>query len=311
MGKRRGVARRSFARRRVRRIRDNWDPFTIPRRFKLLEFERQTRLQFELERYVGLEPDLDDELTLKGVPTDEWPYLYGYSKRMYELYLKFTGETLQLEKQSLTNEYVLRGYSLTVLQQLQDVVDFYFTGPITYWEDRCESLAPWAGCAGMAALSADSQEGSWSIQILDTVDSCVYTRPLAADPQVPAVYWLNCWIKTYFWPGISGRVTRWMLWNVPYNIVFGFGVRDYALAGRRWLARVSPTETESPLEAKDTAWHAIKLKVEDTVGVELYVDDILKCSHSYAAAFRKPDQMSIWNSWFMGNRTDHMRLQNY
>lgn len=129
MSPRRGTARRSFARRRIRRIRDKWDPAVIPRRFKKLELVRRTTLTDALDEYVGLEPELDPELTVKGVPADQWPYYYGFSKRMLNIYERFSGATLQEEKTSLITEYVSRGYSLPVLEQLQDVVEEYALEP--------------------------------------------------------------------------------------------------------------------------------------------------------------------------------------
>ena len=82
-------------------------------------------LEKSIEDTVGIEDPTEAELTAKGVPTDQWPYLIGFNKKMLMLYRTFTGETLQLEKQSLINQYVLRGYPLNVLGQLQGVVDDY------------------------------------------------------------------------------------------------------------------------------------------------------------------------------------------
>jgi len=54
-----------------------------------------------------------------GVPTGEWQYYLGFMKRMVELYLTFTSETLQMEKDSLIAEYVYRGKDKGVLEQVQ------------------------------------------------------------------------------------------------------------------------------------------------------------------------------------------------
>jgi len=58
-----------------------------------------------------------------GIPTDEWQYYLGFMKRMVELYLTFTSETLQMEKDSLIAEYVYRGKDKTVLEQVQAVAE--------------------------------------------------------------------------------------------------------------------------------------------------------------------------------------------
>jgi len=83
------------------------------------------RLDTSIEDTVGLEQPTQDELTIKGIPTSQWPYLIGFNKKMLMLYRTFTGNTLQLEKESLINQYVLRGYPQHVLEQLQDVVEQY------------------------------------------------------------------------------------------------------------------------------------------------------------------------------------------
>ena len=83
------------------------------------------RLRTSIDDTVGIEEPTQDELTVKGISTDQWRYLIGFNKKMLMLYRTFTGETLQNEKQSLINQYVLRGYPLHVLEQLQDVVKQY------------------------------------------------------------------------------------------------------------------------------------------------------------------------------------------
>ena len=121
MGRRRGVSRRSFARRRVRRIKTKWADSPIARQFKVLELQRWANLKDESNLYVFCEEPTMAELEAKGVPKDQWPYYIGFMKKMLTLYLKFTGVTLLMEKESLLNEYVLRGHDLTVLEQIQEV----------------------------------------------------------------------------------------------------------------------------------------------------------------------------------------------
>jgi len=129
MVRKRGTARKSFAHRRVRRVK-KYDHVVIPRRFKIQLPQFADRIEEALKEYVELEPYVEQELIIKGVPTSQWQYLHGFAKRMLALYLNFTGETLQKEKQSLINEYVLRGFSLNVLEQEQDVVEKYVVPPL-------------------------------------------------------------------------------------------------------------------------------------------------------------------------------------
>ena len=55
------------------------------------------------------------------VPEAEWPWYLGYMKRMIKLYENFTDATLENEKTSLINEYVLRGKDRTILEEIQPV----------------------------------------------------------------------------------------------------------------------------------------------------------------------------------------------
>lgn len=120
----------SETRRRVYRTKTKWEYRVIARRFKLLQPHMILRLKDELDSSVGLEQPSMDELTVKGVPADQWPYYMGFAKRMLQLYRHFSGWTLGAEKQSLINEFVERGLDQNVLLQLQDVVD-------DYWKPLC------------------------------------------------------------------------------------------------------------------------------------------------------------------------------
>lgn len=126
----RGVARKSFARRRVRRVK-KYDCHVTPLRFKKYLPRMSDLIETELADSVELEPLIDAELTKKGVPTSEFPYYYGFGKRMLSLYRHFTSETLKKEKESLIEEYVLRGKSRHVLEQEQGVVEKYVHVPPT------------------------------------------------------------------------------------------------------------------------------------------------------------------------------------
>jgi len=120
MVRKRGVARKSFSHRRVRRVK-KYDYHVIPRRFKIYLPRMSDLLEEELPPCVLCEEPTMALLQSLGVPTDEWQYYLGFMKRMVELYLTFTSETLQKEKDSLIAEYVLRGKDKDVLEQVQAV----------------------------------------------------------------------------------------------------------------------------------------------------------------------------------------------
>jgi len=118
MVRKRGVARRSYGHRRVRRVK-KYDHNVIPRRFKIQLPDLADRLKPPLDIHVECEEPTMELLDSLGVASDEQQYYLGFMKRMVELYLKFTAKTLQKEKDSLIGEYVLRGKDKDVLQQVQ------------------------------------------------------------------------------------------------------------------------------------------------------------------------------------------------
>jgi len=118
MVRKRGVARRSFSHRRVRRVK-KYDHHVIPKRFKIYLPRMSDLLEEELPPCVLCEEPTMALLQSLGVPTVEWQYYLGFMKRMIEFYQSFTSETLQKEKDSLIAEYVLRGKDKDVLQQVQ------------------------------------------------------------------------------------------------------------------------------------------------------------------------------------------------
>jgi len=119
MVRKRGVARKSSSHRRVRRVK-KYDHHVIPRRFKIQLPSFADRLEPPLEVHVECEEPTMELLDSLGVPSDEQQYYLGFMKRMIELYLKFTAQTLQLEKDSLIAEYVLRGKDKDVLEAVQE-----------------------------------------------------------------------------------------------------------------------------------------------------------------------------------------------
>jgi len=120
MTRKRGVARRSFAHRRVRRVK-KYDHHVVPRRFKLLLPSMSDELIDSLPPPVECEEPTMTLLESLGVPTDEWQYYLGFMKRMIALYQSFTEETLAKEKESLIEEYVLREKNRDVLEAVQEV----------------------------------------------------------------------------------------------------------------------------------------------------------------------------------------------
>ena len=127
MSPRRGVARRSFARRRIRRIRDKWDPQVIPRRFKVLDLPppiiRTVELDWELTVLLEVEQRVFDIMDAQGVPNSEWPYYVAFAKKLWNRAVHFGDETFQLEKTSLVNEHTLRGQDPAILAMIQGEVE--------------------------------------------------------------------------------------------------------------------------------------------------------------------------------------------
>jgi len=148
MVRKRGVARRSFSHRRIRRVQ-KYDHNVIPRRFKIQLPDFADRLKPLLDVHVECEEPTMELLESLGVPSDEQQYYLGFMKRMIELYRKFTSETLQLEKDSLIAEYVLRGKDKDVLEQVQVVAEGCAFKPPTisivfteYWNFGPPSIFP-------------------------------------------------------------------------------------------------------------------------------------------------------------------------
>ncbi len=120
MVRKRGVARKSFARRRVRRVK-KYDCHVTPLRFKKYLPRMADLLEPKLAVEVGCETPTMELLDTLGVPLEEYPYYLGFMKRMIVLYRNFTSETLASEKESLIEEYVLRDKDRDVLEQVQEV----------------------------------------------------------------------------------------------------------------------------------------------------------------------------------------------
>jgi hypothetical protein len=120
MVRKRGVARKSFARRRVRRVK-KYDSHVTPLRYKKYLPDMAELLKPPLDIHVECEVPCMELLASLGVPLSEYPYYLGFMKRMIVLYRNFTSETLASEKESLIEEYVLRGKDRDVLEAVQEV----------------------------------------------------------------------------------------------------------------------------------------------------------------------------------------------
>lgn len=49
---------------------------------------------------------------------DQFEYYLNFARRVFSKCLNFSGATLDLEKESLKQEYILRGYDADLLQEL-------------------------------------------------------------------------------------------------------------------------------------------------------------------------------------------------
>lgn len=135
----RGVSRRSAPCRRTYRARIKQNRAIYVRRFKRLNFfptdPMPSELTWELEVLDALEQRTYTELQTLGVPQEDWQYYMGFQKRLWEARVKFAQATFQLEKQSLVNEYVLRGWNLNALQALQVIAENLAVTKVTkIWE---------------------------------------------------------------------------------------------------------------------------------------------------------------------------------
>jgi hypothetical protein len=158
MVRRRPVMRRSYAQRRVRRVK-KYDANVVPLRFKKYLPTMQQIWSDITPVYVNCEEPTMIELQSKHVPESEWPYYLGFMKRMVTIYQTFTDATAQAEAQSLINEYVLRGKNKDVLEQLQQVA---------------------AECVGVELLEGDynywAKIWDWTVsEDLDDIDTITVT----------------------------------------------------------------------------------------------------------------------------------------
>jgi len=55
---------------------------------------------------------------LVTVTSDQYPYYLNFARRVFSKCLRFSGETLESEKESLKQEFILRGLNPTVLDHI-------------------------------------------------------------------------------------------------------------------------------------------------------------------------------------------------
>ncbi len=179
---------------------------------------------------------------------------------------------------------------------------------VTYWEDPCESFTPWTGCGDWRSLSTDKKEGSYSFQIKDLEDTCILERSVSPSPPLPEKYWHKLWLKVYSWPGMAGRYYMWLLEYSPTGAGWGVRIEDLGPAGMMWYLWDWLGVTGADAESKTTSWVRVKIKVEDYVGQELYINDEHKVTRTLGLAFPKPDRYRFWSGWYVGTRTDLIQI---
>ena len=107
-------ARKSSSRRRMNRFEEKYSHTVIPLRIKRYLPRMNTLLETELTIHDALEVAVFAELTVKGVPSEEWPFYTAFSKRVLRAYRMGADS----EAQTLRQEFILRGLDPTVLDQL-------------------------------------------------------------------------------------------------------------------------------------------------------------------------------------------------
>lgn len=260
MGRRRGVARKSTARRRIFRSITKWDPWVIPLQFKLLQRGMIKRLRTAIDDTVGIEQPTQDELTVKGVLTDQWPYLIGFNKKMLMLYRTFTGETLQNEKQSLINEYVLRGYPLNVLEQLQDVVEAYLGlyAPEFFDGGETGDASKWDAVVGGVYTSV-----MWPVHHGNrawTITNFGYTSHLLT--VVTGHYYVRGWI---YFVGLNGAGNVELLQMDAEAPGGTFFLLYYGKVGANWLLRLFDQDSTwtNGTTLLTVGWHCVQVELEN------------------------------------------------
>jgi len=253
--------------------------------------------------YVECEEPTMEELETKGVPEEEWPYYLGYMKRMLAFYRQYTGATLQLEKTSLIEEYVLRGKNRDVLEQVQDVTE------------ECAGIAPpppppTCPCDRTDGFETGAKDVMWTVigadpyEIVNT-PAYVYQGIHGAKSKSDTGVWFHALTGT--------NTTKWFKWH--YKIVpnpdsppAGFSgdrlliVKITGGVWEQWVELnlltgrpVSPcfqlmilgNEDKGTHVLAGNTWYCLKLKITadgTNIVATLYIDDEVDCTLTFPYA---------------------------
>jgi hypothetical protein len=180
--------RRGTVRRRVYRVKVKWAYDVTARRWKRLAklFKLAPGEEWTWEWIVMelLEIDTYAALQAMAVPTSLWPFYMGFAKKVWNRYLLFFGATLDLEIQSLENEYVLRGLDLATLQALEPYAQEYslmkLYWPRTHFEPSGAVASGWAGIMDLHGPVTSGDAG-----ILSVPGMAGFWLPLGGENSLP------------------------------------------------------------------------------------------------------------------------------
>jgi hypothetical protein len=250
------------------------------------------RLKTALDEYVGLETPVQNELTTKGVPTSEWPHYIGFAKRMYLLYYAFSGATLQAEKQSLINEYVLRGLQQHVLEQLQDVVETYYGLYTPEFYDGFETgdCSLWDFVVGgvCTPTAGPVHHGTFSMT-LTNFGFLRHMITVATD-----IYYVRAW---FYFVNLNGAGNIELLQMDAVAPGGTFFLLYYGKVGANWLLRLNDqdgswTNGTTPLT---NGWHCIVVGLQNGNNpVEVWLDNNLEINRTMN---RWPQNIRSFDIW--------------
>jgi len=118
MPTKRGPARTSNTLKRKLRFRKKHTHHVTPVLIKELLDEATALLAKWLTNYDVVEVPTLADLEAKSVASEQIPYYLAFVKRVFSKCLSFSGSTLEDEKASLKQEFILRGLNSEVLDQL-------------------------------------------------------------------------------------------------------------------------------------------------------------------------------------------------
>lgn len=131
-----------------------------------------------------LEIDVYAALQAMAVPNSLWPFYMAFAKQVWNRYLLFIGATLDLEIQSLENEFVLRGLDLATLQTLEPYAQEYSLMKLYWPRTHLEpSGAVVPGLAGINDLQGTVHSGLAGILSLPGLAG--FWLPLGGENSLP------------------------------------------------------------------------------------------------------------------------------